>query len=576
MRTGTKYRGARAGVIAGALILAGTGCQDLFVPNEIEPDRERALGNPSDVEAFIGAAYFPSFFRPLHGSDGGLSGLVVSHFTYAGADMTSTLGGTASVTYFNDLMEPRQPHNNAATICSTICEWGPRDFWGRINSAASIPYDALQILDAGMIIRRDGVDVTPRARAFAKFMQGWSWGYSALMFDRVHVIPENVPIPDRLEDLQAFSVETLVPSAEAIQAAVRSLEEAIAIARLHPGVVNYPAESPDQSIPWFASPTTITNAQFIQMANTLAARLLVLGARNPQERAQVDWQKVLQLTGAGVTPGNDWEVLLNTNRSSQVLQRLQSNVATATTNGRWNYRTIGLADQSGSFQQWINASEAGRNRFDIVTPDRRITGPTPQSHGSYTCYRTDNNGFLGERGLYRFSAYQWSRHRLRNGIGCVPVTTSTALNTGTLPTITADENALLRAEALLRTGNLAGAAAMINVTRTRQQRIGTVTYPGLPPVTAAGVPEVGGVCVPRTETGACGSLMTAVRYERLIEMAGTDAIRNFADARGFGMLPAGTPMLYAVPGNVLDQYGLPNYTFGGVGMEGSATFAPTN
>lgn len=563
-------RAVRSGALL-LFLLGGTACQDLLVENTIAPDRKRALGNESDAQAFIGAAFYPSFFRPVHGVDGGLSGLTVTLFGYAGADMTATLGGTTTSVQFGDLAEPRRPHTNSATICSTICEWGPRDFWARINSAASISYDGLQILDGEkpMIIREGNLDVTPRARAFAKFMQGWSWGYTALIFDRVHIIPESVTIPSELDRLQEFSVESLAPYDEAIEAAIASLEEAVAIAQAYPEVVHFPTESTNQSIPWFASPTPITNAQFIQLANTLAARLLVLSARNPQERAALDWQRVLRLTADGVTQGNDLEVQLNFTRESQLIQRLQNNSTTGTTNGRWNYRTIGMADQSGAYQQWINAPEAQRNRFDIVTPDRRITGPTPKSDGSYTFYRADNNGFLAERGTYRLSAYQWGRHKIRNGIAST--SSMTGLNTGTTPMITADENNLLRAEALLRTGAAAAAAELINITRTREH-LGE----SLPPVTAAGVPEIDGICVPRTDSGGCGSLMTAMRYERMIELAGQDALRGYADSRGFGMLPNGALESFPIPGNVLDQYGLANYTYGGVGNPGSATYQPVD
>src|SRR5690606_38847822 len=144
--------------------------------------------------------------------------------------------------------------------------------------------------------------------------------------------------------------------------------------------------------------------------------------------------------------------------------------------------------------------------------------------------------------------YQWSRHRMENNISCA--SNSNLNNSGTQRMLTADENALLRAEALLRTGDLEGAAALINITRTRPQRIGNETYNGLPPVTAAGVPEVDGQCVPRTDSGACGTLMTALRYERFIELAGIDAVRAYADARGFGMLPDGSFMSLPVPGNI--------------------------
>jgi hypothetical protein len=143
--------------------------------------------------------------------------------------------------------------------------------------------------------------------------------------------------------------------------------------------------------------------------------------------------------------------------------------------------------------------------------------------------------------------------------------------------MTADENNLLRAEALLRTGDAAGAAELINVTRTRTQRIGDTEYPGLPPVTAAGVPtDADGNCVPRQESGACGTLLTALRYERMLELLAIDAIRGYTDSRGWGTLPDGTILSWPIPGNALDLYGMEGYSYGGVGEPNTATFAPAN
>jgi hypothetical protein len=259
-------------------------------------------------------------------------------------------------------------------------------------------------------------------------------------------------------------------------------------------------------------------------------------------------------------------------RESQLLARTQTNSTTSTTNSRVDYRVIGPADQSGAYQTWISSPPSARDRFNVVTPDRRVTGNTPTSDGAYLRYRADNNGFEVDRGRYLYSAYQWGRHAIRHSL----TGNTTGNSTGTHPLISADENNLLRAEALLRTGDRAGAAALINVTRTRSPRIGTVVHPGLPPVTAAGVPSVNGVCVPRTDSGACGDLLAALRYERMLELLATDNIRGYADSRGWGTLPDGSILSWPVPGNALELYELPGYTYGGVGTPGTAVYAPAS
>ena len=565
MSTKVEMRRSGLALVVGAL-LASAGCQDLNVTNTIDADRERALADAASVQALIGGAFYPNFFRPVHGSDGGLSGLVVSLWGDAAADFTATLAGTTSAVWYLDLTEPRPPLENAASICSTICQHGPRDYWSRIQRVSSIAYDGLVVLNEGMVLREGTVDVTPRARAFAKFMQGWAWGYAAIIFDKVNVVPESVSIPADPDALAELNESSLVSYEEAIEAAIRSLEEAIAIARANPNIVQFPSAA--ESALWFGTSGPVTNAQFIQWANTLAARLLVLSARSPQDRtSKVNWNRVLQVTSNGITnSANDFEFLLTTDRSSQLLFRQQSNTSTGTTNARWNYRTIGPSDQSGAYQAWIAAPVAQRTRFNIVTPDRRITGATPTTNGTYTRYRADNNGFLAERGTYLFSAYQWTRHQNRFNLP-----DASRHNSGTTPMITADENRLLRAEALLRTGAVQEAVDLINVTRTRAH-LGS----SLPALTTAGVPTVAGACVPRTDAGACGTVMTALRYERMIELAGMDALRGYAESRGFGLLPDGAALSFPVPGNILDLYGMPIYTYGGVGAAGSALYRPVN
>jgi len=542
------------------MTIAGTGCVDLEVENLAAPDRDRAMTNPSDVLAFIGGAFYPTFHNAMNVS------LAINLFPYASSEFTASLNGTQDAQQARDLLEPRVEHNNGAHISQGVGPHGPRNYWAAIGRAANIPYDGLQVIEDGMVLTESGVDVTERARAFAKFMQGWSWGYAALIFDQMHVVPESLRLPADPAGLQELNLSTLVPHSQGIEAAVGALEEAIQIAQQNPDVVHFPSYS--ESFLWFGSASQIPNAQFIRMANTLAARLLVLGARTPEERAQVDWNRVLQFTSNGLT--EDFEMVRAPGRTSNYLLRSQNNTTGGTANGRWDYRTIGPSDQSGAYQEWIGTPVLERERFDIVTPDRRITGPTPTSDGAYTRYRADNNGFPIDRGSYFQSAYQWSRHAIKLGLTGNQV----GHNAGAHPLITADENNLLRAEALLRTGDVPGAVALINVSRTRPQTIGGTEYEGLPALTTAGVPEVGGVCVPRTDSGACGDLLTALRYERMIELAGMDIVRGYADSRGFGILADGSLLDWPVPGNVLELYGLQEYTYGGVGAPNTAVYAP--
>ncbi|MGH7467185.1 MAG: RagB/SusD family nutrient uptake outer membrane protein [Longimicrobiales bacterium] len=245
---------------------------------------------------------------------------------------------------------------------------------------------------------------------------------------------------------------------------------------------------------------TYTSAQLVQLAYTMLARILVYTPRTPEERATVNWQKVLDATSKGLT--YDFGPTLQSGLlTSTYFDRMQ-----ATTRARADNKLVGPSDVSGNYQAWLA--------------------------------------------------------RRRNGAA----TTLQAL------TATVDENRLLRAEAMFRTGNLTEAANLINVSRTRAVRIGTTTHPGLPAVTATGVPESTPTapCVPRTNTGACGSLLDALRYERQIELAGLDPMRAWMDYRGFGQLTSGTILQMPIPGRYLVSLEIPLYTFGGVGGQSAA------
>jgi hypothetical protein len=334
---------------------------------------------------------------------------------------------------------------------------------------------------------------------------------------------------------------------ERIAVALRSLDQAI--------------ERAEKGATW-TTPTTwvngqqLTNAQVAQLAHTMAARLIVYSARYPKDRESLDWNLVLSHTQKGLT--YDWGPTLASGiiTDPSYLSRLLS---TGSTQLRVDYRAIGRADQSGAYQTWLTKPIQDAARFNIVTPDRRITGTTPTSSGAYIRYSTSTSGFDPALGEGYWSNYQWYR-RANTAYG------GFSSSTGLYALASVDENRLLQAEALLRLNRVQEAVNLINVTRTRGVAIGTTTFStNLPPITTAGVPTVNGACVPRRENGTCGDVMDALRWERLIELMGQNPIRAWVDRRGFGELQAGTMVQMPVPARYLVGLGIPIYTFGGVG-----------
>jgi hypothetical protein len=541
--------------LAAAAVLAAVGCRDLALENLNQPDRGRALAEPADVQNLIGST-FVRYFQGIHSLSGthdvsyqaylmpAVGNETVTHILYGGA---SEIVGSF----------PRAMLRNEPSMPAQLDPTGPLPAWRYLHEVVSSANEGLQAIDGGMRFMVAGRDETMRAKAFAKFMQGLAWGHMAITWDRSTLIDELDELPRGQAALYALVTDRLRPYPEVLARAVKSLDEAIAIAEQHPFVLPPTWTRNDAG--------DVSSAELIQIAHSYVAKFTVYNARTPEERAKINWAEVLRRTELGVA--RDFGPRLGTGAtgvSSRYWDVLQANSGV---NHRMHYDVLGPADQSGAYQEWARTPFTQRDRFDILTPDPRITGvvatnhsmPDPKAPGAYYTYRDHDQGFSLGRPTNRalFSAYQWFR---RSG----------AAQAGAVPLMGVDENNLIRAEALLRLGRLTEAAAAVNLTRTRQHEVivgGTrIVVSGLPPVTAAGAPtDSRGWCVPRTAAGACGSLLDALVYERRLELAGVDFIRSWADNRGFGVLDNATFIQLPVPGRELLTLRLEGYTYGGVG-----------
>ena len=517
----------------GALaLLAGltAGCQELAVENTNAPNRDQALSNPADVETLIASTWRDLWGRLQN------SGSTTNVMPNVSDEMTATYANNGSLELSS---EPRPYLNNSplADVHDT-----PRFQWEDWYQAVASAADGLAAIEDGLeiVTGTPPTDNTARAQAFAKFMQGLSHGYLSLIFDRAYVVTEHSDLTD-VASLELLPAEAVRDSAERILLEAIALMEASSFTLPDTWINGVPA----------------TNQELIRIAYSYLARFHVYFARTPEERAATDWDKVLQYVDRGIT--SDHAVTLQSGvLTSALLSRVQNSSSFQT---RADYKSIGPADVSGSYQAWLNTPVPQRDKFLITTPDRRITGPTPASSGAYYRYLSGET-FRPERGTYHFSYYQWYRNGGRAA-------------SQTFAIMSVDEMNLFRAEAYFHKGDLARAAEYVNLTRTRDVRIGTTTYDGLPAVTAQGVPESDD-CVPRTRTGECGSLKDALEYERMIELAMLDALRGWFDARAFGRLPAGTFLHMPVPGRELQTLQLEIYSFGGAGGPGAASCEVSN
>lgn len=509
------------------------GCQDLLVNNETDPDRNAALSDAGAVQNLIASSWVSvwTISQDQSGSAARIPGF---------ADE-----GTANHRFLIDYAaEPRGMFANSQVGDARFLVQSP---WYEAYAGAANAMDGLAALEENDLqMPTDAAAPTPeaandRARAFAWLNHGILYGYLAMIYDQASTADLNTSFenPVQLEYRDYREVQ---------QFAINSLERVISIAQ---------GAEPFQTPPGWMGGIAMDNDQLARLAHSYIARLLVYTPRTPEERAGVDWASVIAHVQAGLQ--EDFTVQMTTGGlNSAYFQYLTQILAQ-----RWSvdFRLIGPGDISGRYAEWLATPKLDREPFDVVTPDRRIHGvdatgaPDPRSPGSYFTW-TDEAINVGTDDTYLHSRYKWHR-----------------FNEGTFPwqespnqVITTAEMDLFEAEARLRSGDTDGAAALINRTRVGNGE--------LPPVTGSGVPGDLSSCVPRTQDGtACGTLLDALHYERLIEGVGLDVWGAWFNRRGFGTLQEGTFLQLPVPARELESLELDVYSFGGSGPS-SATGAP--
>jgi hypothetical protein len=506
------------------LAIGAIACQDLTVSNPNLPDRARATQQPTAAESFVATSF--RTWWPVGGHDDYPSWA----FSTMAHEVTS---GFADFGQLELSAEPRASWNNSPVNARSNVSTTP---WFGLYRTLSSVNDALAALDKGLLI--GDASRTARTRAVGKFVQGISHGYLGLYFDSAFVVDEKLDLDTittpKFQGYQAVTTE-----------AIKQLDSAIAIAGRQDFTL--PVDS------WLY--VAMTRAQFIRLANSFAARLMVYSARTPAERAAVDWAAVIARIDAGIT--TDFAPVAQTDVLWDDWKRLVARVrqtARPSDFGRPSYWLLGPADSTQGFVNWLNTPLNNRLAFQIRTKDRRIQGAAgPATAGTYVGYNA-NDIFAASRGTYRFSHYFFRRYG-----------TGDTWQAGPQPALLVSEMNLLKAEALIRLNRAAEAVPLINLTRQANGQ--------LPAVTVDGPPDVAG-CVPRKASGACGSLWDALRYEKSMEGLGVSGVIAFFDARGWGALPENTMLHLPVPGSELSTLLRANYTYGGGGAGSAPAPAP--
>ena len=517
-------------VVLGAAALVMGGCQDtLVVQNPNSGETDRVLSTPNDAEALLG-----SYYRRWSSGVYGRANLEGMANIYALMNYSSLANdGQNSHAPFSGSTNYNSPGNTVQgeqfRLFSILSE---------VNRVASSFNGRL---DAGLNLGSPARNA--RARSFADFLNGISLGYIALMHDSGAVVSSSTG---------GLDAGTLVSYTVVMDSALAALQRSIDVATA-PAVGDNGFPLPPN---WISSPTTFSQVEFVRLVKTYRARLRANVARTPAERAAVNWAAVITDALEGITathqittstttgPGNSWRSQYGTF-------------------GLWHQVPaffIGMADVSGSYAAWIGTPlgdrGAGNVGFFMSTPDLRFPqGATRAAQqadflistcagASQVCrrYFVNRNGNDQYAGLgWGWSNYDHARFHSWRTAGA-----GTQQN-GPTPFFVVEELNLLRAEGLYRTGQFAAAGAIVNATRVLN---------GLPAITAfdatSPVPG-GGNCVPKVPSAAaptavsCGNLWEALKYEKRIETAYTSYAPWYLDGRGWGDLPATTPLYWAVP-----------------------------
>lgn len=475
-------------IFLSSLFVILEGCKKLDVgKNPNEPDFEDVYSSSASVKS-IASGLFNTWYNGTHSY-----GNSPAMFLATAADNVTCSWGNQAMRDMS--WEPRNAWNNAPNYTYRATTKNFFDYmYKSINTASNV----MKAINAGLEIGTGGVD-NNQVKAFCKFNQGVAYGMLALFFDRGFIVDENITIPDA-------AVATASTPAEVAAAAVAYLDEAILLSN---NTFTIPAS-------WLGTTGDYSSVEFKKLCNSWAARILANMPRNKTQLAAVDWNKVKTYADAGLT--SDFTI----QQDGYVNWYAEAgDYLTYPGWGKVDMYVINLMDNTQP-QHWDdNAS--------FPTPPESTN---PQDERIFTDFEYSSlNWFQAARGYYHFSNYRYARYDAAYALGDGPV-----------PDFMKAENDMLRAEARAYTGDLAGAAAIINA-GTR------VTRGNMTPV-AATLTEI----------------EKAIHHERHVELYITGMGVQFFEMRKKDLLQKGTPLHWPLPGQTLETFGekAPFYTFGGV------------
>lgn len=539
-------------VAAGAAILGLFACQDpLTVVNENNPDVARAFSTATGIEQVIATTYQQIFVAQSGSGDA----ITPQAQNYA----LESYGSVANFGMAVRVAIPRFPIDNGRNNAVFVGNFRDYNRYGLIARSSA---DGVRALDA--LVAAGGslgsIGQNARARAFGFFTNALALGYSAMVYDSTAIIDPSVP---------SGTVPSFSDAATVMTRSLALLDSAIAIANGVPAaqVGNFTLPSS-----WIIG-NALTRDQFVRVARSHKARFRAGVARDTVQRAAVDWNQVI----ADAQNGIDADLVLQLSTAAGWTHSWLNQFMVYQGWHQVSSFYIGMADTSGAYQGWLNTPLTTRSYILIQTPDRRFpAGATraaqtavysvdnaPPPAGLYFRNRPPGQDTPGDPwGNSFYDHVRFRAYRLASA-------------NGPWPAMTKAEMDLLRAEGLIRTGNVAAAIPLINATRTANGGL-----PAIPAGAARTDPVPGGAaCVPRvpvlsgsTYTTACGNVLEALKWEKRLETQMTGYIQWFIDGRGWGDLIQNTPTEWPVPYQEMDARSKPFYNSQRAAVRGTYGF----
>lgn len=518
----------------------------LGVDNTDDPDVERAFATPDGAENVLKNGFL-QIFGATHGTSNAI-------WPAAQALALESYGSVANFGLNVRGGIPRSVIDNSrgnTTQAENLRDFQQLFLRGRLIANALGAFDVL--LAAGGSIGSAFQD--QRARSFGFFAMAMANGEGAMMYDSVAIVDPT---------LEATEIPPLSGYSDAMVVALQQLDSAIVIgnrARTAPGS-SASTLTGFLPIEWMrTSPAPTSLDDYLRMVRSMKARFRAGVARNPTERAAVNWTSVADDAANGIT--SDWVLDLNANLGWSAAWLNQMAVASS-----WSGMTpaiIGMADTTSGYANWISLARGDRAPFLIQSPDARFpkgatraeqTTNSPALAASlpsiYFRSRPPGDDILGEAyGNSYYDHVRFTSYRQGSSIGKW-VWMSRA------------ESEMLQAEGLIRLNRAAEAVTLINRTRIANA---LPPFPAGAGATDRAPAQPGGSaasCVPRTPTGPggtleCGTLLESLKWEKRMETLFTGWSQWFFDSRGWNDLPVNSPLMYPVPYQEMDARYLVSY-----------------